>query len=80
MTSNELTPSQKLHNDLLDLEIESAKRHNQLKEEIHQMKMKAWAEYREKALKENPDQWIPLSYPNMDVTAPKHVIGIRYVD
>ena len=75
-----LTQEQILHNNLLDLEIESAKRHNQLKEEIHQIKMKEWAEYREKALKENPDQWIRLSYPNMDVTAPKHVIGIRYVE
>jgi hypothetical protein len=75
-----LTDAQILHNKILDLEIDSANRHNRLKEEIHQMRMKTWAEHREKALKENPDQWIPLSYPEMDMTAPKHVIGIRYVE
>lgn len=75
-----LTPAQKLHNDLLDLEIDQANRHNKMKEEIHQMRMKQWAEFRESELKKNPDQYIPLSYPNMDMSAPKHVIGIRYVE
>jgi len=75
-----LTNAQRLHNNLLDLEIESTQKHNRLKEEIHQLRMKQWAEFREKSLKENPDQWIPLSYPNMDMTAPKRVIGIRYVE
>lgn len=75
-----MTEAQKQHNRLLDLEIDQANRHNKMKEEIHQMKMKQWAEFRESELKKNPDQWIPLSYPNMDMTAPKRVIGIRYVD
>ncbi|MCC6271510.1 MAG: hypothetical protein IT190_09545 [Microbacteriaceae bacterium] len=75
-----LTRAQKLHNDLLDLEISAANRHNKFNEEIHQMRMKQWAEFRESELKKNPDQWIPLSYPNMDMSAPKHVIGIRYVE
>lgn len=75
-----LTPAQKLHNRLLDLEIDQADRYNKMKEEIHQTRMKQWAEFRESELKKNPDQYIPLSYPNMDMSAPKRVIGIRYVE
>lgn len=75
-----LTPAQELSNKMLDFEIEHAKKYNQRKEEIHQMRMKEWKEYREKALKENPNRWIPECYPLMDVSAPKIVIGIRYVE
>lgn len=75
-----LTESQKMHNRILDFEIDEANRHNKLKEEIHQLKMKQWEHYREKSLKENPNQWIPETYPDMDMTAPKRVIGIRYVE
>jgi hypothetical protein len=75
-----LTEAQKSHNKFLDLEIEHKNYCNKRKEEIHQQRMKEWAEYRERELKLNPNKWIPLSYPNMDVTPPKFVIGIRYVD
>src|SRR5271165_6367728 len=51
-----LTSAQEFHNRMVDFEIEEAHRHNKYKEETHQRKMKEWAEYREKALKENPDQ------------------------
>lgn len=75
----ELTPAQKLSNRILDLEIAEAEKHNKRQEEEHQLKMKEWAEFREKALKENPNQWIPLSYPSMDMSAPRRVRGVRYV-
>jgi hypothetical protein len=75
-----LTKEQITHNKFLDLQIEHAEYCNKRKEEIHQQKMKKWAEYRERELKLNPNKWIPLSYPNMDMTSRKIVIGIRYVD
>lgn len=75
-----LTEAQKLSNSILDHEIELANYVNKRREEIHKNRMEAWARYREAELKLNPNKWIPESYPNMDMTSPKIVIGIRYVE
>jgi hypothetical protein len=75
-----LTEFQKLSNKMLDREIEHANYVNARREEIHQQKMKKWTEYRERELKANPNKFIPSVYPDMDMSSPKIVIGIRYVE
>lgn len=67
-----LTEAQILHNKLLDMEIESAEREFQMREEIARMKNK----------------WFRETYPNspfqsafgMNMIGRKKVVGIRYVE
>lgn len=66
-----LTPAQEFHNAMLDFEIAQANRENKRREEENQRKIERWR-------KDHPESDY-LSCPNLDLTAPKRVIGIRYV-
>lgn len=70
-----LTNAQILHNNLLDMEIEDAHRRNKLDKEHNDRVLAAHEQW----LKGNPDYPFK-SCPNLIITAPRKVIGIRYVE
>lgn len=72
--NTELTEAQRFHNLRLDFEIKMADRHNKHVNEMNKLKIDAW----ERQNKQNPEQFHP--FPNIDMSMPRRVFGIRYVE
>lgn len=69
---NKLTDTQVEHNRRLDFEIEEARRHNERVDRSNAEKLESW--------KKDPRYGKPFfGCLNLDMSAPKIVIGIRYV-
>lgn len=72
--SKTLTPQQHLHNSRLDFEIMMANKQNERVKKYNKEQIERWNKF----LKENPDYPFKAC-PTLDLSAPKRVIGIRYV-
>lgn len=75
-SSKGLTEAQRLHNRMLDFEIEEARRDNENVTEMNRLKMKIWEQRRH----ENPEMEQIYCCLDLDLRAPRKVIGIRYVE
>lgn len=70
-----LTPEMILHNQMLDLEIELARKHNEFVDQHNRREIARWNKYRE----DHPeDPW--RGVPNLIMDSPRIVMGIRYVE